>query len=156
MTQEIYFNGPDYVPELDRERLARQLERIKSLMLDGAWRTLSEVSSTTRDPESSVSAQLRHLRKKRFGSYTVEKRRRGDRQRGLYEYRVLEPTDREKENLGQKGLIDKRVPETSVKLDDVLEILRRQIDPDYYGPNDPTRRMIERITHEVEKLGENS
>ncbi len=60
-------------------------------MLDGAWRTVSEISEVTGDPQPSVSAQLRHLRKPRFGSYIIERRSRGDRKRGLFEYRLLVP-----------------------------------------------------------------
>jgi len=52
---------------------------------------LSEIAAAAGDPEASVSAQLRHLRKPRFGSYVVEKRPRGDRSAGLFEYRVSRP-----------------------------------------------------------------
>ena len=83
------FDGPDYVPDLDRVRLTGQVKRVYALMRDAQWRTLNEISVDTGDPESSVSAQLRHLRKERFGSHTVEKRRRGDRTTGLFEYRLL-------------------------------------------------------------------
>lgn len=58
-------------------------------MMDHAWRTLDEISSLTGDPPASISAQLRHLRKERFGSHIVEKRRRGERETGLFEYRVF-------------------------------------------------------------------
>lgn len=84
-----HFNGPEYAPEHDQVRLTNQLERVKALMADGAWRTLSEIEAVTGDPHASISAQLRHLRKPRFGSYFVDKRPRGDRQNGLYEYRVM-------------------------------------------------------------------
>jgi len=57
-------------------------------MSDGDWRTLSEIGEATGDPVASVSAQLRHLRKRRFGAYIVDKRSRGDRALGLFEYRV--------------------------------------------------------------------
>jgi hypothetical protein len=87
------FNGPAYDPAVDQARLSRQHERIRDLMADGQWRTLAEISTATADPQSSVSAQLRHLRKKRFGSYVVAKRARGDRAAGLYEYRVSPPED---------------------------------------------------------------
>jgi hypothetical protein len=60
-----------------------------------AWRSLAEIARATRYPEASVSAQLRHLRKSRFGGYRVRKRLRrsesGERefQRGpTWEYRV--------------------------------------------------------------------
>lgn len=90
-TKAPHFNGPDYDPDLDHERLTGQIKRIKDLMLDGEWRTLQEIAKETGDPESSISAQLRHLRKDRFGGWTVEKQRRGDPSEGLFEYRVLEP-----------------------------------------------------------------
>jgi hypothetical protein len=60
------FNGDDYVPERD-----------------------NQISKSTGDPEASVSAQLRHLRKRRFGEHLVERRYCGD---GLYEYK-LTPND---------------------------------------------------------------
>lgn len=44
----------------------------------GSWLTLRELSQLTQYGEASISAQLRHLRKPKFGSYVVEKRvRRG-------------------------------------------------------------------------------
>jgi hypothetical protein len=82
------FDGDDYQPARDDPRLTSQLGRIKTLMLDGRWRTLPEIESETGDPPASISAQLRHLRKKRFGSHTVERRYIAD---GLYEYRLLPP-----------------------------------------------------------------
>ena len=88
---KLVFNGSDYVPQYDDVRLTTQHGRIKELMLDGVWRTLEEISSATNDPASSVSAQLRHLRKERFGGYIVNKRSAGDRLTGLYEYQLLEP-----------------------------------------------------------------
>lgn len=56
-------------------------------MLDGFWRTLSEIARELGYPEASVSAQLRHLRKPEFGSYLVDKRRR-KAQSSVWEYRV--------------------------------------------------------------------
>lgn len=84
------FNGPDYTTVLDYKRLSNQQEHIKELMIDGVWRSLSEIQNLTGYPESSISAQLRHLRKKRFGSYLVDKQRRGERYGGLFEYRLLD------------------------------------------------------------------
>ncbi len=86
-----HFNGSDYVPKHDDKRLTTQLERVKSCMIDGNWRTLSEIESLTNAPQASVSAQLRHLKKPRFGSYILNKRSRGDRESGLWEYQLLEP-----------------------------------------------------------------
>lgn len=88
------FDGPAYDPEFDRNRLANQLGRIYGCMRDAKWRTLAEIRAETTDSEASISAQLRHLRKPRFGRYIVERRHRGDPKDGLYEYRVLPPADR--------------------------------------------------------------
>ena len=89
MSRKGMFNGSDYDPNMDDPRLWTQLNRIKEVMLDGKWRTLSEIEHLTGAPTASISAQLRHLRKQRFGSYTVEKKVRSDRRIGLYEYRLL-------------------------------------------------------------------
>lgn len=86
LTQRHLFDGADIDPDRDNGRLYSQLSRIKELMGDGGWRTLAEISGVTGDPPASVSAQLRNLRKKRFGSHTVERRHVGN---GLYEYRLV-------------------------------------------------------------------
>lgn len=85
------FNGPEYNPERDNARLINQIDRILALMLDGTWRTLQEISDITFDPSTSVSAQLRHLRKDRFGAYTVNRRSKGKEEKGLFEYQVQLP-----------------------------------------------------------------
>ena len=83
---DITFDGSDYEPELDQARLTGQLLRVYSCMDDGLWRTLAEISDVTRDPQASISAQLRHLRKPRFGSHQMNKRRRTA---GTWEYQLL-------------------------------------------------------------------
>jgi len=86
MNQQLeLFNGSDYVPIRDDSRLEAQRERILNLMIDGEGRTLREIADATNDPEASISAQLRHLRKPKFGSYTVNKCYLGS---GLYKYSV--------------------------------------------------------------------
>lgn len=79
------FDGDTIDHEQDHGRLAAQLLRVKSLMLDGRARTLAEIAAVTGYPEGSISARLRDLRKEKFGKYTVEKRRIGN---GLFSYRV--------------------------------------------------------------------
>lgn len=86
-----HFDGPVYEPQHDLVRLTGQIARIRSLMADGLWRTLGEIAESTGDPPASISAQLRHLRKPRFGAYTVEKQARGPRGDGLWEYRLGAP-----------------------------------------------------------------
>ena len=89
------YGGSDYDPAFDEARLDNQLGRIYSLMIDGRWKTLSEIAAATGDHEASISSQLRHLRKERFGGYIVNKRRRGDPGRGLWEYQLLEPVPKQ-------------------------------------------------------------
>lgn len=80
------FNGPVYSPVSDNKRLTRQHERIFDVMSDERWRTHSEIAEITKDPQNSVSAQLRHMRKPRFGSHKVDRRRRGGDASSLWEY----------------------------------------------------------------------
>lgn len=84
-----HFDGADYVHAEDYSRLKSQYDRVFALMRDGQWRTLEGISELTGDPVASVSAQLRHMRKPRFGAHTVERRYMD---RGLYVYRVIENT----------------------------------------------------------------
>ena len=79
------FEGPEDNAR-DFDRLCGQIKRIYDLMKDGEWRTLAEIEGITGDPQASVSAQLRHLRKHRFGAHLVEKRRRDDG--AQWEYRM--------------------------------------------------------------------
>lgn len=79
------FDGATFERKQDHGRLAAQLSRVKALMLDHQWRTLPEIEQETGDPQASVSARLRDLRKKKFGGYDVTRRRRGP---GLFEYRI--------------------------------------------------------------------
>jgi hypothetical protein len=80
------FDGPAYVPERDDARLSGQIERVYRLMRDGEWRTLDEIARATGDPQASVSAQLRHLRKARFGGHRVDREYDGA---GLHRYRLI-------------------------------------------------------------------
>jgi hypothetical protein len=83
------FDGSDFSPKLDQERLTGQLKRIYDVMSDGKARTLDEISKLAFAPHASVSANLRNLRKVRFGSYTILKERAGDPTNGLFVYRMV-------------------------------------------------------------------
>lgn len=94
---ELRFDGESFDPELDRDRLTIQLEKVKALMLsENAWLTLEEIQEATCIRSSaSASARLRDMRKPRFGCYLVEIRRRveGGAQ---FEYRAKQrPTTEE-------------------------------------------------------------
>jgi len=82
----LRFNGPEYVPARDNVRLGTQIMKIKELMKDGVWRSLQDIERLTGEPQASISAQLRHLRKERFGGHTVNRRHvKG----GLFEYQLI-------------------------------------------------------------------
>lgn len=86
--------APTYETKLDGERIDTQRGRVARLMLlateQDRWLTLREIAAGTGFPEASISARLRDLRKARFGSYSVLRRRRGEPSRGLWEYSVRE------------------------------------------------------------------
>lgn len=82
---KVVFSGSDYVAELDEKRLTGQLLRLFELMKDGKWRSLHEIESATQIPQASASAQLRNFRKINF---IINKRRRGERTSGLFEYQM--------------------------------------------------------------------
>lgn len=82
--------GPAYDKKLDGPRLNPQHERIRDWMLaQNAYKTLPEIHQALGFPETSISAQLRHLRKRQFGSYRVWKRRRKSGRGGTWEYKIL-------------------------------------------------------------------
>jgi len=87
------YNGPCYIPEFDLDRLNGQILRVFNVMKDGRWRTLNQIAVQTGDPSPSVSAQLRHLRKEKFGGFNVKKHR--IQETGLWLYQLSD----EKENL---------------------------------------------------------
>ena len=82
----VRFDGADYQPQRDNPRLISQYEEIFQLMSDGKWRTLQEIARATQHPEASISAQLRHMKKPRFGGHTVERQYLCN---GLYSYRLI-------------------------------------------------------------------
>lgn len=84
--RQATFDGETFVEERDQERLARQLSAVRALMSDHQWRTLGGIQAQIGFPQTSISARLRDLRKRKFGGLTVERRYL---RRGLWEYRVL-------------------------------------------------------------------
>ena len=82
---------------LDAKQRRSQREMIRDVMLAasdcGTWLTLSELRALTSYGEASISAQLRHLRKREYGGYELLKRHREDalrdaRGESLWEYRL--------------------------------------------------------------------
>ena len=88
-TLSLPFDGDTFDAELDGKRLGKQLGAVVKLMRDRQWRTLEEIQRAIGfGSEASISARLRDLRKPKFGSHAVDRRRRGDPKKGLFEYRV--------------------------------------------------------------------
>ena len=86
MSPQTRFDGSDYDHLRDDARLHGQLGRIWEVIKNGCWYTLADLATKTGAPEASISAQLRHLRKPRFGGHTIEKQRCPS---GQYEYRLV-------------------------------------------------------------------
>jgi hypothetical protein len=77
-------SGGTYDSSRDKDRLNRQARMVWLVMADGEWHTLSGIAARTGQPEASISARLRDLRKRRFGSHIIARRYVAD---GLHEYR---------------------------------------------------------------------
>lgn len=80
------FDGATYRADRDRARLSGQLGRVADALSDGRWWTLAQLAVRCGDPEASVSARLRDLRKGRFGGYTVLAEPQDG---GLWRYRLV-------------------------------------------------------------------
>jgi hypothetical protein len=102
MARSPQFDGADYQPDRDHSRLTGQIASIFAVIADRQWRTLDQLVEATGAPHASVSAQLRNLRKPRFGKHTIERRHIAN---GLYEYR-LAPTVADAVPVGQGGPSD--------------------------------------------------
>jgi hypothetical protein len=87
--EPIRFDGASYDAAADEARLTGQLQRVFECMKDGRWRTLGELHRIAGATEASVSARLRDLRKPRFGGHTVNRRARGERSQGVFEYQLI-------------------------------------------------------------------
>lgn len=79
-------DGSTYDHNRDGVRLHAQHHRVAVFMKDGLWHTLAEIAQATGDPEASISARLRDLRKPHFGAYIIQ---REYVERGLFRYRML-------------------------------------------------------------------
>lgn len=84
-TKERRFDGDDYCHERDFTRLEGQINDVFQAIKDGAFYTLGDIEEITGHPQASISAQLRNLRKERFGGFAIDKRHIKN---GLYEYRM--------------------------------------------------------------------
>lgn len=87
--EDAHFDGKTYEPQFDKERLTSQIRKVFDLMQDAKWRTLEEIQRKIKQPQASISARLRDLRKERFGAHRVNRRKRGERKNGCFEYQLI-------------------------------------------------------------------
>jgi hypothetical protein len=121
------FAGAGYDPQLDHSRLALQVERVRVFMLRVEWQTLREIKTALEDlyapavfPESSISAQLRNLKKPGY-SYRLLKRRRAGIHgpgAGIWEYRLLSPAQVENADIAHERAPDTIRVDAGSELDD--------------------------------------
>lgn len=139
--EQLDFDGETYEREEDQERLNSQLARVRDALRDGQWRTLREIVSIIAhrnsiiDPEASISARVRDLRKDRFGAFVVRHRRRDDG--GTWEYQI----DHDATGQVQNVLKISRIEELRLE----LAIERRRVAA--------YRAICERAVAHYEKLG---
>ena len=88
INSELDFDGVTYDKTQDLKRLGGQLQAVFGYMALAEWKTLREIEDDLGYPQSSISARLRDFRKDKFGGHIVERRRRGEGAKGLFEYRV--------------------------------------------------------------------
>ncbi len=88
---DLRFDGATFEAKHDRRRLGAQLSAVRALMLDGRFRTLREIHEGIGGMGSlpGISARLRDFRKAKFGGHVVERRRRGEAAKGVFEYRLI-------------------------------------------------------------------
>jgi len=96
--KDAEFDGDDYQPDRDKERLTGQIKRVFRHIQDGKWYTVEKIANTTGDPQTSVSAQIRNLRKPKFGAHEIDRQYLGS---GLYEYRMIAPTPTEQSDMAK-------------------------------------------------------
>jgi len=87
LSEHYAFDGSTYEPQSDYSRLTGQLARVRAFMADGKWWGLATLAIAAGGTEASVSARLRDLRKSKYGSHIIDRRRIGTS--GLFQYRMV-------------------------------------------------------------------
>jgi len=94
LEQQSLFDGATYDNTLDATRLTGQWLRVYQVLAGGEWLTLSEIQNAIteryqrHDSQTGISARIRDFRKEKFGSRTVNTRRRGNPKDGVWEYQL--------------------------------------------------------------------
>ena len=94
-TDKAHFSGPFIDPKKDDRRLTGQLKAVWDILQDRKPHTLPELQECLGlTMTTSISARIRDLRKKEFGSHDVLTERVS---KGLYRYTLLDPPEEDKE-----------------------------------------------------------
>jgi hypothetical protein len=79
------FDSGVELTKADHQRLGAQIQRVLSVLSDGGWYSVPDLQDCiwaqfrVRDPEPSLSAQIRNLKKSKHGGHTIERKREGNR-----------------------------------------------------------------------------
>ena len=73
---EVPLNSRCRTPRTRRSQREVLLELLRAAARRSAWLSLNEMARETNFPHASISAQLRHLRKPKHGSWKIERQRR--------------------------------------------------------------------------------
>lgn len=81
-------DGETFNHKRDVKRLNAQAQRVWNVMADGRWYSLREIAAKCGDPEASISARIRDLRKPTLGGFRVD---RTCVRKGLWRYKLMIP-----------------------------------------------------------------
>lgn len=114
-----HFDGETYEPSEDRHRLSAQLDVVRGLMSNHGWWTIAQLADAVwkagyRATQQGLSARIRDLRKARFGANTVDRRRRGKRASGEWEYRLVPERELKARREEEERVIDELAGRLSV------------------------------------------
>jgi hypothetical protein len=82
-TPAHFYSGVELTPA-DHARLGQQILRVRDVLSDGRWWSVPGIQREiwqrfrVRDPEPSLSAQIRNLKKVEHGSHVIERKRDGN------------------------------------------------------------------------------
>lgn len=89
----VRFDSGVELRETDHVRLGAQIRRVLTVLQEGGWWSVPAIGYAiylrfdVNDPQPSISAQIRNLRKAKHGGYQIERRR--DPDVPLYEFRLV-------------------------------------------------------------------
>lgn len=139
------FYGDGYEVERDHTRLTKALRLVYDVMRDQQWHTLRDIECETNQPQASISAHIRTLRRPENGGYCIHKRYKGN---GLHEYRMQldAPTNWQPKVKKERprDILQMEAEHGRMKeaIKEAIEHLGNGYDPDPYTVCDNVRDML--------------